>query len=124
LAYIGVISGAVFLATGLCGGLSASISTEDEVCFSVSLIALLAGILMFIFAVPGEKRANESKRKQLMDKIEEMRLQHQQEMDAWDKAMSRWNQLYYCGRDDCVFIPGAGTSAPPVNIKEYLNRAA
>lgn len=28
------------------------------------------------------------------------------EKPRWEKAMDRWRRLYYCARDDGVFIPG------------------
>ena len=40
----------------------------------------------------------------------------------WENATERWNQLYYCHRDDVVFIPGEGTSSPVDDIKAYLSK--
>jgi len=36
------------------------------------------------------------------------------------KAIAMWNRLYYCSRDDCVFDPTTGASAPLDNIKSLL----
>jgi hypothetical protein len=38
----------------------------------------------------------------------------------WKIATERRNHLYYCFRDDVVFIPSEGTSKPADQIKEYL----
>ena len=35
-------------------------------------------------------------------------------------ALKNWNQLYYCYRDGCVFIPGKDTSAPIEKMMEYI----
>jgi len=34
--------------------------------------------------------------------------------------MNRWNRLYYCSRDDCVFIPEEGTYSNLSDVDEYL----
>ena len=39
---------------------------------------------------------------------------------AWDKVMDRYNNLYYCQRDDVVFIPGETKSAPVNRMKDLL----
>jgi len=31
-----------------------------------------------------------------------------------------WNRLYYCARDDCVFLPGLMKSASPINLTKFL----
>lgn len=36
------------------------------------------------------------------------------QLEAWNRAIDRWRQLYYCHRDDGVFIP-AQTRLIPVN---------
>ena len=38
----------------------------------------------------------------------------------WQDAMSRWEKLYYCGRDDIIFIPGEKTSAAVGDMCAYL----
>ena len=44
------------------------------------------------------------------------------EIVAWQKAMERWNRLYYCGRDDCVFDPITSEFTQPDQLKEMLYR--
>jgi len=43
-------------------------------------------------------------------------------MPAWERAMERWENLYYCQRDDVVFIPGGndGASVLADDIDELL----
>lgn len=38
----------------------------------------------------------------------------------WEESMNRYNQLYYCFRDDNIFIPGEDTYVSPSNIMEYI----
>ena len=87
------------------------------------IISFLGGIGSIVLGIFLVRRSAKKKRLQL----EEYQRQVQEELDrseriqsVWKSAMNRWNQLYYCGRDDCVFIPGENSSAPLSNIKEYL----
>jgi predicted RNA-binding Zn-ribbon protein involved in translation (DUF1610 family) len=87
----------------------------------IALFLVGAAILMFRRVVPKERARNEAKREMLKDQLEA----HQAEVDRLTSlhnlAMERWNQLYYCGRDDCVFLPGAGTFAPIGQMTDYLH---
>ncbi len=38
----------------------------------------------------------------------------------YSRAMQRYDLLYYCHRDDCVFIPGESGYAPSAKIDEFL----
>ena len=39
----------------------------------------------------------------------------------WQQAYARWEKLYYCGRDDVIFIPGEKTSAPVADMMVYVH---
>ncbi|MBI3738249.1 MAG: hypothetical protein HY258_04290 [Chloroflexi bacterium] len=41
---------------------------------------------------------------------------------VWNLILQSWNQLYYCARDDCVFVLGAKTFAPSSIMTEYLHK--
>lgn len=45
---------------------------------------------------------------------------HEPRMQAWERACDRWQQLYYCQRDDGVFIPGHSTFVPVEKMDAYL----
>jgi len=40
--------------------------------------------------------------------------------EKYSTAMERYDQLYYCHRDDCVFIPGKSGYAPSAKIEDFL----
>lgn len=44
------------------------------------------------------------------------------EMAVWQKAISNWDKLYYCARNDCVFAPTTGESVPADRMYELLYR--
>lgn len=41
-------------------------------------------------------------------------------MQDWHTAMKRWNNLYYCKRDDVVFILGQNSSIPADSMMDLL----
>jgi len=107
---------------------SAGDLTQETVIYGLlglvsGVISLLGGIALIALGIFLVRRSVKKKRFQK----EEIQKQYQEEMDrseriqsAWRSALDRWNKLYYCGRDDCVFIPGENSSAPLSNLKEYL----
>ena len=42
------------------------------------------------------------------------------ELQRWERAVERWEQLYYCFRDDGFFLPYHAVLIPIVQIKQYL----
>ena len=41
-------------------------------------------------------------------------------LEAWRRAMKKYERLYYCGRDDVVFDPDDGTSASLSTFEAFL----
>jgi hypothetical protein len=42
------------------------------------------------------------------------------EKPAWENAVRRWQRMYYCARDDGVFIPGEASFMPIDKVQELL----
>jgi predicted RNA-binding Zn-ribbon protein involved in translation (DUF1610 family) len=42
------------------------------------------------------------------------------EKERWERAAGRWQRLYYCARDDGVFIPGETSFIPIDKMQEFL----
>jgi hypothetical protein len=80
--------------------------------FCASIAALFILIIMFLVW-------KYSKKKDEARVIQEKIIFAQKYRD-WQQAYSRYVNLYYCGRDDIVFIPGEKTSANVVHMMEYL----
>jgi hypothetical protein len=74
----------------------------------------------FFFVAPKEKASIEKKRALAEEKVEEVRNENERILAEWQEATQRWDKLYYCGRDDCVFLPGTNTYAPVSNMMEYI----
>ena len=48
--------------------------------------------------------------------------QYQADLFSYRRAMEKWNNLYYCARDDGVFIPGPGAQFIPIgSMRNYLS---
>lgn len=50
----------------------------------------------------------------------EQKAQFEKWVNNWESAMNRWRLLYYCNRDDCVFIPGEDESAPLQEMLKFI----
>lgn len=125
-----LISGALLLMPSLSCGMS-SLDTESREAAAtllalggsgacVALILVGAAILMFRLIVPKERARNEAKREILKEQLEAHQAEVKRLTDLHNLAKDRWNKLYYCSRDDCVFVPGDGTFAPIPEMTEYL----
>lgn len=55
-------------------------------------------------------------------RYEQQRQRAAAEHPAWERAMVRWEQLFYCFRCDRVFTPGDDASAPPHAMMAFLYR--
>jgi predicted RNA-binding Zn-ribbon protein involved in translation (DUF1610 family) len=89
----------------------------------VALVPIGLSFFLFLKAVPRERQKNQEKKAVAAARRQELRLKADEEVNRWKRAMERWNRLYYCGRDDCIFLPGNDTYAPITQMKEYLYQA-
>lgn len=107
--------------------------------FLLGLIGLIWSIVYFIRGKIDEKRLNknfqeqqisnwhsqnEALEKEWADYIQRYDNDFHQKSEMmkgkYTKAMQRYEQLYYCHRDDCVFIPGESGHAPSAKMDEFL----
>jgi hypothetical protein len=51
---------------------------------------------------------------------EPLKASHAVNLEAWETSLSRWRELYYCSRDDCLFIPGEGAHFNVSELKEAI----
>jgi len=81
---------------------------------------LLAGGILLI--VRGRKQAPLAMA-QYQSQVDAVQQERTRMVKVYEQTVSRWNRLYYCSRDDCVFIPGENSSAPVSGMHEYLTQA-
>ena len=41
-------------------------------------------------------------------------------LELWESKVAIWRRLYYCSRDDCVFLPGLDKSASPNILTKFI----
>jgi predicted RNA-binding Zn-ribbon protein involved in translation (DUF1610 family) len=136
---IGIIIAVIAFVSGACGGImfifaladtdvsgSAGAGLTGLLILLISGIALLAGVGLAIGGAVVRKKVKATPDPQI-----EIRLHYQKQVDAvqrereriddeYKRAMERYEKLYYCFRDDCVFIPGETTSSPLARMGDYL----
>lgn len=95
-------------------------STGAENFLVGGLVFVGIAVLLFIYVVPGEKRSNIIKKAAAVDEQRASQVLFDEEMRKWNLAIQKWNQLYYCSRDECVFLPGSNTNAPIANMMGYI----
>ncbi len=78
-----------------------------------SIAAGFIGGILFIGIFIGSRKFNKWQSKRAEEAIKP-------EMDRWNYAMDRWNKLYYCSRDDCLYIPGEKGSVPIGSMESIL----
>lgn len=87
--------------------------------------ALFIGILMAGFGIIGfvlflSIRAGWRQ----LQSASEQRNVHDAGVQAWEVSYERWQRLYYCFRDDGVFIPGQSSFVPVNQMSDYLKAAS
>ena len=92
-------------------GLLVRLSNPDD---ALSLLLSIVGLPMTVLLVVGILR-------DYTDWLGPSAMhQRSAKVKSWEKAMSCWEPLYYCARDDGVFIPGETTFIPIDKVQEFL----
>jgi len=84
--------------------------------FLVGIGMIVGGIL--IIKRTGQPNVFASAR--YWQQVEAVKREHTRIINKHNRAIERWNQLYYCARDDCIYIPGENNSAPVDEMDGYL----
>jgi len=53
---------------------------------------------------------------------EEWEKRNSSALKEWKTATTRWEKLYFCHRDDIVFIPGEGSYSKIENLEQYVKK--
>jgi len=78
--------------------------------FLISLGLFLCGAIFIVIHIQKTKKNKKVAKLQLST-------YEKSELPRWQKAIERWNLLYYCERDDCIFIPSENF---PVNVHNMM----
>ena len=129
ISVIGVIFSILFASIGLTGNGDYSFLITI-LCLVPTILAGGVGILLTILGITSSQKLKSRYQQEYNQTIQRNKniFQNWQEtnqriMQNYQNAVDRWNALYYCHRDDCVFIPEEGSSAPLESMKDYLFQA-
>jgi len=84
----------------------------------LSLLVLAGSAALFVFG----RRTVTRKKAEHAQRVRELLAGRKQVQEDHDNAMRRWQALYYCARDDVVFLPGEASSAPVGEMLRYLKQ--
>lgn len=82
------------------------------------LCFLIAGLALVIWLGSKIKQRFDRDMKNYRDKKV---IWDRDEMPRWRRAKERWEQLYYCMRDETVFIPAENKAVSVEDIEKYLH---
>jgi hypothetical protein len=74
-----------------------------------ALLAFIVGFLILILLLWAQKVFKDNST-----------VNYANEKPQWDKAILKWNRLYYCHKHDIVFDPDNGKTCTPPSLKEFL----
>jgi hypothetical protein len=95
------------------GGTDILLSSGFAILFSG--IQIIIAVAMIILGIVIYRKLNQKHTERLAQ-------YNEIELPRWEKAMQRWNNLYYCFRDDCVFVPGSEDFSPIAEMRDFLYR--
>ncbi len=76
-------------------------------------VCAAAGVFIFVFERDIRKRSRA---------YDAAKQQFPAETARWQRACKVWDQMYYCARDDVVFLPGTRLSAPSGQAQDFVYR--
>ena len=93
------------------------------VCWGGQLIsgvaALITNFLLVVFDILCIRNIRKLNREYRSEE-EKAREEFKNEIQEWKKKKRRWNSLYYCFRDDCVYVPGEPGHSTSKKFKDFL----
>jgi hypothetical protein len=89
------------------------------VMFFISLCLFIAGFY-FKSTSANLRRLRETEYKKQLAEYEQRLDRQKIQKGKTEKAIKRWNMLYYCERDDCIFLLGENSAYPVSNISQVI----
>lgn len=134
LLILGIILLVIFLCTLPALLLSSSIIINSDsnpvtlstlCCISPIMASLALGIILVVIGIKSKDKIREKNKiaKEANEIVlKKWHVENQKIQKRWQVAISRWEKLYFCYRDDCVFIPNEGTYAPVDQMRSYIQK--
>lgn len=102
-------------------GIVQALNPSGAILFATGIVCIGIGTLFVIGAVVWAGPAVKRHFGRVMASYNQSKAQiDNEERPRWQRAMDRWNQLYYCARDETIFIPGENKAISTDKMKDYL----
>lgn len=82
----------------------------------LSFVLEILDLILIVILISTWKKKWSIENGQYQSKMDE----YQKRLNTWHEAMNNWENLYYCYRDACIYIPGKNKSSSVEKIYEYL----
>jgi hypothetical protein len=118
-----IIAAGSFLSAIRSGSEASRLAVSGVISLVLGIGSFLIGgalVALGIYLIVRARRADPIAAAQHRDLVAAVQGEHDRIHREYEHAMDRWKRLYYCGRDDCVFIPGENGSAPVTEMNTYL----
>ena len=86
---------------------------DKPITFLSRILIFVAGFAMAVFPVGAFFLWQKNKKTKDAKDLEKIKL--------WERSIRRWEQLYYCSRDDCIFVPGENSAFPISEMLQVIN---
>jgi predicted RNA-binding Zn-ribbon protein involved in translation (DUF1610 family) len=113
----------VMLIFGVLGALLAEVVDQNNEYVATAFFVVAAGLAAVGYSRlrPGAKSGgsfSKGRMKKEMAFAEAHQL-YKEEVSSWEEAMQRWEGMYFCHRDDVVFVPGEYNFVRPGDVISY-----
>jgi hypothetical protein len=78
--------------------------------------------------ISGSEEIHQETIEKWRQEVSEIQSEHESKLDEWNKQVSaierakaNWENLYYCYRDDCAFVPGTGKWTAVNEVQNYVH---
>jgi hypothetical protein len=85
--------------------------TFCQLIFGNDIFSSIVGIVVFVWFLVFSER-NVAKKREAYNAL----------MPLWTQRKAKWNELYYCARNDCVFYPNEGKAISADSMNELIYR--
>jgi hypothetical protein len=132
---VAYIEAGAFILTGIgvavgdsSGGSASSAGSQIAGILFYPIVGLILAAILWLW---GNHEAQQIEHPEVVEKFEQASRAREsayeqavaarnKQIEGYQRALDNWNNLYYCNRDDCVFVPGSGKSAPVAELESYL----
>lgn len=97
----------------------ATYSLHKSVLLGFVIGIVVFGVFVMLVAFLGGKAGFDERYKKSQVEYEVQKRQFARAIAEWEEANKRWEKMYYCYRDDVIFVPGEELTARPSDTTRF-----